>query len=42
MKTTIYHSNEWIILCETGWLTMHVETIGGVQLAFMCPKPRKH
>ncbi len=30
-----YHSKDWDILVETGWITMYTETIDGKVMALM-------
>lgn len=36
MRITIYHSRDWELLVETGWLTAYVETLSnGDRIAYM-------
>jgi len=30
-----YHSHEWEVLVERGWVTMHIEDVNGVEMARM-------
>jgi hypothetical protein len=36
-RTTIYHSPEWMLLVETGWITMQVNN----NVAYMLYHPKR-
>jgi len=40
-KTTIYHSNDWADLVETGWVTMFITRRSGIAVATMVYQPAR-
>lgn len=40
MRWVVYHSSEWAVLVETGWLTAEVIETPGARLARMVPRPQ--
>ena len=35
VKSVKYHTPEWEILVETGWITLHVTSSHGINIAYM-------